>query len=263
MTIPLTAARLSSRALDGSFAPAELPSLLCRPLLFGHSGRLVIEQADGGRLFTWSTGRLLAVDGTAPDESLVPFVAQVAGEQGLHRIQQRLLRTRRADQPLSVALRGAGILDPAVALAAEQAQAQHAVAATLTAGEAIAWFEPGPAEGATPTLDGFTALWLGLGAAYDDAELVTLARNLEDRMRTSELGVALIRQIPAVDPALARLAISARPASDDDLRTLGALVLTGLVAFEGEPVTAPMPRPGAADGAEVDEALKGLGLDAP
>jgi hypothetical protein len=262
MTAALTPARLASRALDGSFAPAELPALLARPLLFGHSGHLVIEQTDAARLFTWSTGRLIGVDGTAPDESLVPFVAQVAGERNLSRIQQRLLRTRRADQPLSVALRGSGILDPAVALAAEQAQARYTVAATLTGGDAISWFDRGCAEGATPTLDGFAALWIGLSEAYEDAELVALARAVEGRTQANDLGVALVRQL-TVDPAITRLTISARAVSEEDLRTLGALVLCGVVAFTGEPVPPPAPRPGAADGAEVDEALATLGFNAP
>jgi hypothetical protein len=241
MTALLHAPRLASRAVDGWFAPAELPALLARPMLFGLHGRLLLEQEGGVRLFTWRAGRLMGVDGTGVDESLAPFAARVAGERRLPRIEQSVLRARGTGQPLALELHRTGGLDPSLVLAAEQAQARHIVAAALAGGPAMAWFDRDQGDGVVPSLDGFEALWHGVAEAYDDFQLVALARALEGRTRPSDVGIALVRQL-AVDPALGRLTVSAQCVSESDHRLLGALVLCGLATFAGEPVPAPSAR---------------------
>lgn len=241
MTPLLHAVRLSSRALDGSFALAEIPALLARPMLFGLHGRLLLEQEGGTRLFTWRAGRLMGVDGTSPDEGLATFAVRVAGERRRPRIERAVVHARGTGQPLTLALHETGGLDPSLVVAAEQAQARHLVTAALDGGPATAWFERDPMNGVVPSLDGFEALWHGVSEAYDDSQLVALAQSLAGRTRPSDVGIALVRQL-AVDPALSRLTVAAQCVTESDQRLLGALILCGLATFVGDPVPAPTPR---------------------
>jgi hypothetical protein len=225
--------RLGSRAVDGVFHGFEVPSLLLRGALFGHTGRLELTQSDATRAFTFDQGRLVEVESTAASEAVEAFLALAPG-------QRRLAQVVRSATAATASLRTSQALEPQALLAVLKAQARHVVWGALGGGEAVAWFEPqAPSVEPGPDLECFAAVWEALSRRYNESELERLADRLGPRLRVNDAAPGLLRQVQA-EPSLLRMAVAAQSASASDRWRLGALTLLGLIHAENTPVAPPV-----------------------